>query len=224
MSKKKRSHFDIDEALDSIDLTFSKYTPSEEAFEFFNLVRIFFGEDFEVPNPKFHYFIVDMLYGNVKAKDFPYSDIICNTITVNPSRIGILSTRGSAKSTITTLFYPIVAAIKGMTPVTGPLSHMLILSDSQQGGARDQALLMGNAFKRSKFAAKWFEKIRSTETEVELVRNGSESIEKRHMLIKFKGAQALSLDSRVYRDWETDRKSTRLNSSHSGESRMPSSA
>ena len=30
--------------------------------------------------------------------------------------------------------------------------------------------------------------------------------------------------SRGYRDWETDRKSTRLNSSHSGESRMPSSA
>ena len=29
---------------------------------------------------------------------------------------------------------------------------------------------------------------------------------------------------RGYRDWETDRKSTRLNSSHSGESRMPSSA
>ena len=33
------------------------------------------------------------------------------------------------------------------------------------------------------------------------------------------------IDNRVmYRDWETDRKSTRLNSSHSGESRMPSSA
>ena len=29
---------------------------------------------------------------------------------------------------------------------------------------------------------------------------------------------------RKYRDWETDRKSTRLNSSHSGEARMPSSA
>ena len=29
---------------------------------------------------------------------------------------------------------------------------------------------------------------------------------------------------KAYRDWETDRKSTRLNSSHSGESRMPSSA
>ena len=29
---------------------------------------------------------------------------------------------------------------------------------------------------------------------------------------------------RPYRDWETDRKSTRLNSSHSAKSRMPSSA
>ena len=28
----------------------------------------------------------------------------------------------------------------------------------------------------------------------------------------------------MYRDWETDRKSTRLNSSHSAKSRMPSSA
>ena len=32
------------------------------------------------------------------------------------------------------------------------------------------------------------------------------------------------LDKGVYRDWETDRKSTRLNSSHSAKSRMPSSA
>ena len=30
--------------------------------------------------------------------------------------------------------------------------------------------------------------------------------------------------ARRYRDWETDRKSTRLNSSHSAKSRMPSSA
>ena len=29
---------------------------------------------------------------------------------------------------------------------------------------------------------------------------------------------------KTYRDWETDRKSTRLNSSHSAKSRMPSSA
>ena len=32
------------------------------------------------------------------------------------------------------------------------------------------------------------------------------------------------LNHAPYRDWETDRKSTRLNSSHSAKSRMPSSA
>ena len=33
-----------------------------------------------------------------------------------------------------------------------------------------------------------------------------------------------SILAKNYRDWETDRKSTRLNSSHSAKSRMPSSA
>ena len=39
-----------------------------------------------------------------------------------------------------------------------------------------------------------------------------------------KGGEKPPRRKRAYRDWETDRKSTRLNSSHSGESRMPSSA
>ena len=40
-------------------------------------------------------------------------------------------------------------------------------------------------------------------------------------------AKIIGIDSGTtnpYRDWETDRKSTRLNSSHSAKSRMPSSA
>ena len=37
-------------------------------------------------------------------------------------------------------------------------------------------------------------------------------------------ANALYTDGHTYRDWETDRKSTRLNSSHLKLSRMPSSA
>ena len=34
----------------------------------------------------------------------------------------------------------------------------------------------------------------------------------------------IGVDGAIYRDWETDLKSTRLNSSHSAKSRMPSSA
>ena len=47
-------------------------------------------------------------------------------------------------------------------------------------------------------------------------------------LTKLIGAEAVSKRNfqyeGTYRDWETDRKSTRLNSSHSAKSRMPSSA
>ena len=38
------------------------------------------------------------------------------------------------------------------------------------------------------------------------------------------GMKDLDRKDRTYRDWETDRKSTRLNSSHRSLSRMPSSA
>ena len=38
------------------------------------------------------------------------------------------------------------------------------------------------------------------------------------------GEQVVEVVSPSYRDWETDRKSTRLNSSHITRSRMPSSA
>ena len=46
-------------------------------------------------------------------------------------------------------------------------------------------------------------------------------------LLKTRVIDMVFVDGKIrllYRDWETDRKSTHLNSSHSGESRMPSSA
>lgn len=185
-----KGRFNVDEALDCVDLEFRNYVPSEESLQFFNLMRVFIGEDFEISNPKLHYFIVDMLFGKVTKDQFPYSQEIRDKIRINPARIAILCSRGVAKSTIVTTFYPIYCALMGSTPVTGPLSHMLILSDSQQGGARDQARLLGNMFDKSKLAKEWFESIRATDSEIELVRRGNDEIEKRHMLIKFKGAMS----------------------------------
>ena len=49
----------------------------------------------------------------------------------------------------------------------------------------------------------------------------------REILNRLNGTKILikgNHDMPMYRDWETDRKSTRLNSSHSAKSRMPSSA
>ena len=46
----------------------------------------------------------------------------------------------------------------------------------------------------------------------------------RKTVIKSENNQPITIEDIVYRDWETDRKSTRLNSSHITRSRMPSSA
>ena len=43
-------------------------------------------------------------------------------------------------------------------------------------------------------------------------------------VIKISGELGIDPNWWLYRDWETDRKSTRLNSSHRSLSRMPSSA
>ena len=152
--------FDVDAALDCVDLRFTGYIPSNDSLEFFNLIRIFTGQDFEIDTPIWHYFLADLLLGNIKREQFPYSEEISRSITVDPSAIAILASRGAAKSTVTTLFYPIYASIKGSTPVTGPLSHILILSDSQQGGSVSQARIMASAFEKSVFAQQWFYKHR----------------------------------------------------------------
>ena len=190
----KLNKFDVDAALDCVDLRFSNYTPSVKAFEFFNYIRVFMGQDFEIDTPMWHYFLVDLLLGEVKREQFPYDKELVDSITVDPSAIAILASRGAAKSTVTTLFYPIYASILGTTPVTGPLSHILILSDSQQGGSTSQARIMASTFEKSAFAKEWFETMRFTDMEVELVRRNQPGknlpIEKRHMLIKFKGANA----------------------------------
>ena len=45
-----------------------------------------------------------------------------------------------------------------------------------------------------------------------------------YLLADYAASSSHALVGSGYRDWETDRKSTRLNSSHSAKSRMPSSA
>ena len=65
--------FNVDEALDCIDLTFNGYTPSKDALNFFNVIRLVLGEDPEVDNGLMHYFLVDLVFGNVNRENFPYN-------------------------------------------------------------------------------------------------------------------------------------------------------
>ena len=59
---------------------------------------------------------------------------------------------------------------------------------------------------------------------IEAEKNGGAGHARNLSLEKATGRYITFLDALNYRDWETDRKSTRLNSSHRSLSRMPSSA
>ena len=65
-----------------------------------------------------------------------------------------------------------------------------------------------------------YEKIKASLGTVDILSNNPTTLYGRNCVIP----PSIHPSKKPYRDWETDRKSTRLNSSHSAKSRMPSSA
>jgi len=185
--KKKQQKFDLDKALDSIDLSFNGYVPSEDALEFFAIMRLVQGEDFEFSTPLFHYWLVDLMFGNITRDNYPYSKEVRDTITVNAKRICIVASRGIAKSTVVTAFYPVYCAIKGKTPDGIKSEFHLLVAASQQGGGRVMAKAVQSLCEDSVFCQNYFESMRFTETESEFIRKGSTKVKNRVFLARYIG-------------------------------------
>ena len=181
------SKFDFDQALDNIDLTFNGYIPSEDSLEFFNIMRLVQGEDFEFSTPLFHYWLVDLLFGNIKRENYPYAKEIRDQITINKRRIAIVASRGVAKSTVVTAFYPVYCAIKGKTPDGEITKFHLMVAASQQGGGRVMAKAVQSLCEDSVFCQNYFESMRFTETESEFVRKGKAQPKNRVFLARYIG-------------------------------------
>lgn len=190
--KHERYEFNVDKALDCIDLSFNGYTPSKDSIEFFNIMRLVYGEDFEVDNGLMHYFLVDLVYGNIKRENFPYSQEINEKIRINHKKIAIIASRFSAKSTIITAFMPIVTAITGKMPNFGDVMFWVSFGDSQQAGAKVQANTIRDICDDSLFCKEYFEKMRFTDEECEFIRRDDPKnplpVKKRAFMFKVKGA------------------------------------
>ena len=189
MAKRTENTFNIDDALDNIDLTFNGYTPSEEALEFWALARVIMGKDFEVPNPLLHFWIVDLVFNNITRDQYPYSKEIRDTISINPEKLAIMMGRGTSKSTTITLFLVLYMAIKGYLPGTGKVGFVLGIGDSQDAGAKVMANTIRDVCEESVFIQNYFEKTRFIDTECEFVRKGDGPESTRSFLFKVKGAQ-----------------------------------
>ena len=179
--------FDIDRALDSIDLSFSNYLPSDQSLEFFNIIRMVTGSDFEFATPIVHYFLVDLLFNNITRDQFPYSEEVKKNITIDPTRIAIMMSRGLAKSSVVTAFMPVYLAIKGELPGAGKVYFMLSIAASTEGGARTINKSIRAICEDSIFCNNYFESMRFTDTEVEFIRKGAGSTGSRAFLHKAMG-------------------------------------
>ena len=168
----ENAEFNLDAALDSYDPTFPRYQPSKDAFEFFILMRLVQGGDFEFDTPIAHYFMVDTLLGHIKdPMQFPYSEEVCKQITIDKNAIGFMASRGLAKSTIGISFFGVYSAIKGKLPNDiGDVWFYLLIAASSKGGARVNALAVKAMCEESKYLKDYFEDMRFTETESEFIR------------------------------------------------------
>lgn len=191
--------FNVDNALDNIDLTFNGYVPSKDAIEFFNIIRLVLGEDPEVDNGLMHYFLVDLVFQNIERKNYPYSQEINAKIRLNPRKIAVIATRMAAKSTILSAYLPIYCAITGKIPNFGKIMFMVGFGDSQQGGAKVQANTIRDFCSDSAFCKQYFEKMRFTDEECEFIRKGNGRIKDRAFMYKVKGAAGGSVRGIRYR-------------------------
>ena len=176
--------FNADLALDTVDYSFPNYTPSEDALEFFNIMRLVEGKDFEFTTPLMHYFLIDMVFGNVKPDNFPYSKEVRDKIHVNKRRIAVVASRGAAKSTVLTAFLPLYLAIKGCMPDGQKIHFVVGVAASAQAGARVMSKTLGSMITESVFCNNYFETIRTTETEIEIVRKGVGPVKDRTFLMR----------------------------------------
>jgi len=193
MAEHKDNVFDIEEALLNIDLEFRNYIPSADAIDFFNIMRLVNGADFEFDSPLVHYWIVDLLFGNVTRENYPYSKEVQDKININNKRIAIMMSRGLGKSSVITAFLPVYCAVKGEVPNYGPIYFILAVGASAQGGGRVMALALRSMCEDSEFCKSYFESMRFTETEAEWVRKPTrpnEKLDKRVFLLRTMGASS----------------------------------
>ena len=179
--------FDLDAALDSIDLSFPGYTPSEDSLEFFALMRMVAGEDFEFSTPLWHYFVIDVVFGNVTKDMFPYSKEVREGITINHKRVAVVASRGLAKSSVLTAFLQVYCAIKGKYPNGDTTQFHLLLFASAQGGGRVAAKAVQALCEDSVFCQNYFESMEFIDSESRFVRRGTGKINKRRFLIRYMG-------------------------------------
>lgn len=187
----------VDELLDTIDLTFPNYRPSADALHFWNTIQLIKGpEFFSAGIPILHYYFIDLAFGNVSRDSLPYSPEVNERIRMKKNKIAILCSRGLSKSTTFSCFLVVYMAMFGRLPglvrpgIGDKVSFVVGVGDSQEGGAKVMCNTIRDMIEDSELLKEYFEKIRCTDAEIELVRKGSTPVNDRSFMFRTKGSQS----------------------------------
>lgn len=187
----------VDELLDTIDLRFPNYSPSEDALHFWNTIQLIKGpEFFSAGIPLLHYYFIDLAFNRVSRDAFPYSEEVNSRISIKKNKLAILCSRGLSKSTTFSSFLIIYMAMFGVLPglnrpgVGNKVRFVMGVGDSQEGGAKVMCNTLRDMIEESELLQTYFEKIRTTDAEIELVRKGNGPESERSFMFRTKGAQS----------------------------------
>lgn len=187
----------VDELLDTIDLTFPNYTPSKDALHFWNTMQLIKGPAFFTAGiPILHYYFIDLVFNNVDRDSLPYSKEVNKAVRLKRNKLAILCSRGLSKSTTFSCFLVIYMAMFGRLPglervgIGDSVRFVIGVGDSQEGGAKVMCNTLRDMIEESDLLKEYFERIRCTDAEIELVRAGSGSIAERSFMFRTKGAQS----------------------------------
>jgi len=92
----RNGSIDVEKLLDYVDVKLDWYTPSEEAFNVINFIRLSMGREPENLNSKAHYFFIDAMLGSDTIK--PYYDVRGMDFKAMVGNSLILSTREFSKA------------------------------------------------------------------------------------------------------------------------------
>lgn len=186
----------VDELLDGIDLTFSNYTPSEEALHFWNTMQLVKGSEFFSSGiPILHYYFIDLAFNKVGRNSLPYPAELRGRIKMKKNKLAILCARGLSKSTTFSSFLVVYMAMFGVLPglvrpnIGNKVRFVVGIGDSQEGGARLMCNTIRDMVEESELLRNYFESIRTTDAEVEFVRKGNGSKASRSFMFRTRGAQ-----------------------------------
>jgi len=140
----------LEDYLNEAEYNFTFYTPSPEAIEFVNFIKMVNGGSEENKTPVVHFKVLDNVFSKKKRHA-----IVCH--------------RGFAKTTLIAEYMFMYIAVFGEMPGFGEINLALYVADSAEGGAKNLRKNIESRYENSDFMKEWVPKIRFTDNRLEFI-------------------------------------------------------